>query len=253
MNLDLAGKVALVSGSCRGIGKAVAVTLGREGCRVLFNGRDEKALEAAVSGQDFDCATFCGDISDPATARGAVAAAVARWGSLDVLVANVGSGSSPVPLGAESESEWLRVLRVNLLSATNLVEAALPEMEKNGGSILCVSSICGLYAMGAPIAYSAAKAALNSYVQGMARPLAKKGIRLNAILPGNILFPGGSHERRLRENPDAVKSFVEREVPMTRFGTPEEIADFAAFLSSPRAGFSTGALFVVDGGQARCH
>ena len=118
-------------------------------------------------------------------------------------------------------------------------------------SILCISSICGLAALGAPVTYSAAKAALNATVRGLARPLAAEGIRINALAPGNILFEGGTWARKLAEAPEAVAAMLARDVPLQRLGTVEEIADIAAFLASPKASFITGTVVVADGGQLR--
>jgi 3-oxoacyl-[acyl-carrier protein] reductase len=126
-------------------------------------------------------------------------------------------------------------------------------MSRGGGdrAIVCVSSICGLAALGAPVTYSAAKAALNATVRGLARPLALEGIRINAVAPGNILSPDGTWARKLAENRPAVDEMLARDVPMRRLGKPEEIADIVAFLASPRAAFITGTVIVADGGQLR--
>jgi 3-oxoacyl-[acyl-carrier protein] reductase len=144
-------------------------------------------------------------------------------------------------------------MNVNLFASTNMIEAARPVMRRGGGdrAIVCVSSICGLAALGAPVTYSAAKAALNATVRGLARPLALEGIRINAVAPGNILFEGGTWSRKLAENKSGVDDMLVREVALRRLGTPEEIADIVAFLASPRTAFVTGTVIVADGGQLR--
>jgi 3-oxoacyl-[acyl-carrier protein] reductase len=120
-----------------------------------------------------------------------------------------------------------------------------------GGSILYISSIVAVEATPAPLPYSAAKAALNNYAKNLARQLGPQRIRVNTIAPGNIYFPGGSWERHLANRKEAVESMLQTEVPLQRFGTPEEIASLAAYLCSPQAGFATGSCFVMDGGQTR--
>jgi 3-oxoacyl-[acyl-carrier protein] reductase len=134
-----------------------------------------------------------------------------------------------------------------------MIEAARSVMQRGHGdrAIVCLSSICGLAALGAPVTYSAAKAALNATVRGLARPLAEVGIRINAVAPGNILFDGGTWARKLAENKQGVDDMLAREVALRRLGTPEEIADVTAFLASPRAAFITGTVIVADGGQLR--
>ncbi len=151
--------------------------------------------------------------------------------------------------GRESAVEWHRVLTLNLLTATNMVEAARPALQTHAGVVICISSICGLRSLGAPIAYSGAKAAMNAYVRGMARPLADDGIRIVAVAPGNIYFVGGTWDRKLREDRAAVTTMIEQQVALKRLGTPHEIANLVAFLASPQAAFITGTVIVADGGQ----
>jgi 3-oxoacyl-[acyl-carrier protein] reductase len=133
-----------------------------------------------------------------------------------------------------------------------LAQAAIPHLRARGGSsILFIGSIVALEATPAPLPYSAAKAALVNYSKNLARSVAKEGIRVNCLAPGNVLFPGGSWEQHLKNRHEEVERMIAADVPLQRFGSPQEIADFAACLVSPRAGFVTGACFVVDGGQTK--
>lgn len=251
MNLELAGKVALVAGGSRGIGLAIARSLHAEGCTLALAARGADALQRATADLGDRVSTHVADVTQSDAAHGLATDVAARWGRLDIVVCNAGSGASVAP-GQETAAEWDRVLRVNLLSATNVITACrAPLKSAGGGTIVCISSICGLAALGAPVTYSAAKAALNAAVRGLARPLALDGIRINAIAPGNILFEGGTWERKLAENETAVNEMLAREVALRRLGTPREIADLASFLASPRAAFITGGIFVADGGQLR--
>jgi len=248
MDLELNGKVALVTGSSHGIGKAIAAVLASEGCHVVVNGRNADTVNKVAT--ELGATPVAGDVSTRVGATAVLEQAVAARGQIDIVVCNVGSGAS-VPPGQEEEAEWHRMLQINLMSATNTVAAARPYLGAHGGVILCISSICGSAALGAPVAYSAAKAALDSFVRGAARYLAPEDIRINALVPGNILFEGSTWERKLAADPDQVAAMLKREVAMARLGTSKEVADMAAFLCSAKAGFATGALFVLDGGQLR--
>lgn len=250
MQLELAGKTALVTGSSRGIGRVIASALHAEGCRVALNGRQSVTLSPAAT-ELTGAVAVAGDMSRPEEAARVVAEAVAALGRLDILVCNVGSGSS-VPPGEEGFDEWQRVFAENLWSATNTVEAARDALVASRGVIVCISSICGLEVIaGAPVTYSAAKAALNAYVRGIARPLGKSGIRINAVAPGNILFEGSVWKRKLAAAADAVYAMLQREVPMSRLGTAEDVAALVVYLASARAAFATGAVWTLDGGQTR--
>lgn len=248
MILDLTGKSALVTGSSKGIGRAIAGALHAEGCRVALNGRNADDLELSTGALDGSIG-IVGDVTVPSEADRVVAEAVAAFGGLDILVCNVGSGRS-VPPGNETPDEWRRVFALNLGSATNSVEAAKDALADSRGVIVCISSICGLEVIpGAPVTYSAAKAALNAYVRGIARPLGKRGVRINAVAPGNILFEGSVWARKLQEDLQSVDEMLQRDVPLGTLGSPQDVANLVAYLASPRSAFATGRIWTVDGGQ----
>lgn len=250
MPADPMERRALVTGASRGIGLEIARTLAREGFRVALNARDPEVLERAALSVRASVAVQ-GDVTIEAGAADVVARATHALGALDVVVCNVGSGRS-VPPGTETAAEWARMLSVNLFSATNVVAAARSELARTGGVIVCVSSICGQEVVpAAPVAYSAAKAALNAFVRGMARPLGTEGIRICAVAPGNIVFEGSSWDDRVRRDPAEVQQMLERDVSLRRLGTPGDIAAVVAFLASGEASFATGSVWVADGGQVR--
>lgn len=248
MHLNLAGKTALVTGSSRGIGRAIAEALHGEGCKVALNGRNAEAL-AHVAAQLTGAIAVAGDVTESTEARRVVSEVLKSFGTLNIVVCNVGSGQSVSP-GEETPDEWQRVFALNLWSTTNTVAATRNALADSRGAIVCISSICGLEVIaGAPITYSAAKAALHAYVRGMARPLGKQGVRINAIAPGNILSDGSVWSRKMCENSAAVQTMLERDVALSRLGTPQDVASLVVYLASDRGCFATGGIWTLDGGQ----
>jgi len=248
MNLNLSKKIALVTGSSRGIGRSIAEALHAEGCQLVLNGRNATDL-AAVSATLPGSLAIVADMMRPEDVQRVVTEVLRKFGRLDVLVCNIGSGRS-VPPGCETTEEWQRVFAHNLWSTTNTVEAAREALASSKGSIVCVSSICGLEVIeGAPVTYSAAKAALHAYVRGIARPLGKQGVRINAVAPGNIIFEGSVWAMKLVEDALEVQAMLDKNVAIGRLGTPEEVASLVTYLASPRAAFATGAIWTLDGGQ----
>jgi len=250
MDLGLAGKTALITGSTKGIGKAIAELLYAEGCRVVFNARDIDSLTGIVA-KHAGAVGIQGDVSNPKQAKKVVNGALEAFGALDILVCNVGSGRSVSP-GRETFDEWNRVFAINLWSTTNTVEAAKEALIYSRGCIVCISSICGMEVVpSAPITYSAAKSALHAYVRGIARPFGAHGVRINAVAPGNISFDGSAWEKRMSDDKEGVEDMLRSEVSLGRLGKVEDVANLVAYLASPTSGFATGQVWTVDGGQTR--
>ena len=252
VDLQLEGKVALVTGSSRGIGRGIALKLVEEGADVVLCARGATDLETAVeSTRGPGRAT--GVVADVATDEGAatvVAAAIERFGGLDIVVNNAG-GSGARTFDDMDAADLDAVLGKNVVSALKVSRAALPALRARGGGVIAmVASIWGREAGGGP-SYNVAKAAEISLAKAMANDLAKDSIRVLSVAPGSTLVPGGGWERRTRDDPDAMAAFIERELPWGRFGTVDEIADAVTFLVSPRASWIVGACVVVDGGQSR--
>lgn len=252
VDLGLAGKVALVTGSSRGIGRGIATRLVEEGADVVFCARGVEALEEAVRAVAGPGRAH-GVVADVTTSDGAaevVAGAVTTFGGLDIVVNNVG-GSGARSFDEMDANDLGDVLRRNLFPALEVSRAALaPLRERGGGVIAMISSIWGREGGGTP-SYNIAKAAEISLAKSMSYDLAGDGIRVFSVAPGSTLFPGGSWERRQRHDPDGIATFVERELPWGRFGTVAEIADVVTFLVSPRASWVVGTCVTVDGGQSR--
>lgn len=252
MDLGLDGKTVFISGASRGIGLAIAQAFVGEGARVVITARNADRLEAVATELGGSAFPLVADMTDPAQIEEAFARALDRFDVVDAVVPNLGRGRSPSGWDVDT-ADWRAALDVNLFASIELARVALRYLvSRETGSLTFVSSIAGREAIGAPLAYAAAKAALDSAMKGMARLVGASGVRVNAVAPGNVLFPGGRWEDRLEEERNEVETYIARAVPLQRFGRPEEIADAVLFLTSERAAFITGATVVVDGGQSQC-
>lgn len=257
MDLGLTDKVIFIAGASRGIGHGIAKSLLEEGAKVALTARGPEALEvtrkefAAAYGKD-KVWSFAGDLTQSDGINAAVEACEKEFGPLSGAVANV--GLSPAPHGLDvSDEDWQDGLDQNLNSAFRLARVAIPRITANGGgSFLFISSIAGLASLGSPLIYGATKAAVNHLSTSIARFSGKTNVRVNTIAPGNIIFPGNAWEQNANgPRADVWAKWIKREVPLNRFGTPQEIGDTAAFLLSDRASFINGAVVAVDGGQTR--
>jgi 3-oxoacyl-[acyl-carrier protein] reductase len=258
VDLELKDKVVLVSGSSRGIGFAIARAFLREGAIVVITGREEASLiharDTLLSQATSErVLAIRGDMTNPAEIRSTLDQIISRFENLHAVVANVGTGVGKMGWDL-APGDWELGLQKNLVGNMILATAALPHFVSRGrGSLTFVSSIVGFEAVNAPLPYSAAKAAIHIVVKNLARTLGGNGVRVNVVAPGNILFPGGSWEKKLMDSRDVVEQYITSEVPVRRFGRPEEIADAVVFLASERASFITGSCLVVDGGQSRSY
>jgi 3-oxoacyl-[acyl-carrier protein] reductase len=256
MDLGLTDKVAIVTGSSRGLGLASARALAAEGCRVTLCARGEAALQqaardvAAVAGGADRVLAVTADVSTAAGVDEVVSRTAAACGGIDILVNNVGLGRGGGLLEA-SDEEWREAFEQTLLPAVRASRAAVPHMQRRGGGvIIMIASIWGREA-GGRMTYNAIKAAEISLAKSLAQQLAGSNIRVNSVAPGSILFEGGSWWKRQQDDPVGIAEFVKRDIPFGRFGRPEEVGDVVAFLASSRASWITGASVVVDGGQSR--
>lgn len=249
MDLQLTGRVALVTGGSRGIGRAVVEALAAEGVRVAFCARGEegvRALEAALRAAGHDVTGTALDVADGATLARWVAESAQSLGGIDIVVANV----SALAIGP-GEANWRASFEVDLMHTVGLVEAAMPHLESSdAASVIAISSVSGREIDFADGSYGVMKGALVHYVSGLAHDLAATGVRANAVSPGNVYFDGGvwqGIESGNRELFDLAMGLN----PTGRMGTPEETAYAVVMLASPRAARISGTNLVVDGALTR--
>jgi 3-oxoacyl-[acyl-carrier protein] reductase len=255
VNLGLNGKVAIVTGSSRGLGLASAAALVQEGCLVTICARGETRLSEATAelrriGGDNRVLAVAGDLSLPGAMERLVERTVKTFGGLDILVNNMGLARGGTIVDT-SDAEWQEAFDQTLFPAIRASRLAVPHMrQRGGGAIVMIASIWGRES-GGRMTYNAVKAAEISLGKSLAQQLAGDSIRVNSVAPGSILFPGGSWDKRQREDPVGIADFVARELPFGRFGRPEEVGTVVAFLASPCASWLSGASVPVDGCQSR--
>lgn len=247
MELQLAGKTAIVTGASRGLGRAIALALAGEGVGVLAVARNEdllRSLAETSSGGTIYAATA--DMRDPEQVSALPATALAAFGRLDIVVNNAGIAPARAFLD-EEQSEWQEVFDVNVSAPAALARAAGRHMLAQGsGKVINIASISGLLGKASLVAYSASKGALIQFTKALASEWATSGVQVNAIAPGAFETEA---QKAVLESPDLLKRRIRR-IPARRIAAPEEIGPLACYLASPVSDFVTGSVFVIDGGEA---
>ncbi|MCB1671796.1 MAG: SDR family oxidoreductase [Gammaproteobacteria bacterium] len=248
MDLKLNGKVALVTGATRGIGRAIIELLSDEGCHIAFCARKPEEVDScrtSISSKGVKCYAQAVDVFDADSFKGFIDDAAAELGGLDIFVSNVTGGNEPGDAG------WVSQFKGNVLAAVHGVEASQPYLEKSGnGSIIMIATTAALEYFMSAGPYSAMKAALLNYSGNLACELAPKGIRVNAVSPGPIFVEGGAWDRVKQTMPELYESTVAK-VPLGRLGSGREVATQVALLASPLSSFTTGTNVVIDGSFTR--
>lgn len=255
MDLEISGRVALITGGSRGLGRQAALSLANEGCKIAICARTSNALNQVVEDMKDKGHEVIGVEADMTTSEGTkkfYEQSIETFGKVDIVVNNVGGTKGGRDFDSTTDEDWLDTINLNLMSAVRLTRLVLPGMkQRHWGRIVNIASIWGREA-GGGMTYMTAKSALIAFSKHLGLSLASYNILVNSLAPGSILFPGGGWDRFVNNNPtEVVNDFVKNQLPMGKFGWPEPIGDTVAFLCSERADLITGASINVDGGQSK--
>jgi NAD(P)-dependent dehydrogenase (short-subunit alcohol dehydrogenase family) len=249
MDLKIKGKVAIVTGGTKGIGRAIVEAFADEGANVAFCARNKDevaATEKALVAKGVKAKGTVVDVGDAKALRSWVASTAKDFGGIDMAVANVSALAIP-----DEDDNWDTSFKVDLMGTVNLCKAVIPHLDKSRvKSLVAISSVSGREADFAAGPYGTVKTAIIGYMAGLSLSLAEKGIRSNTVSPGNTYFPGGVWQSIEGGNPDLF-SFAMGLNPTGRMGTAEEIASGVVFISSPVASRISGANLLIDGALTR--
>ena len=252
MDLGLKGKVAMITGATKGLGRAMAEAFGAEGVKLSICARGEvdlKSTAADLQQRGCEVLAMAADVTKAADMTRWMNETVSRFGAVDILVNNAGA-ARPGSLKELSEEAWREAFELNFFSAVRLARMAAEKMQPRGGVIINISSIYGRET-GGPLTYNSSKAAMISFTKMLAREMAASNVRVNSIAPGSIQYPGGNWERRFKADPAFEKDFLAHQMPAGRLGRPEEVAYGVVMLASPMASWINGVILPVDGAQGR--
>lgn len=253
MDLGLTDKIVFITASTSGIGYAIAESFLCENARVIISARNKNKLNKALTELRMKYSSdkvfgICVDATKHEDLRRAEVFIQHEFGHVDVVIGNLGSGRTEIQ-NRYDVREWEELAEINLFSAVQLIDVFSSSFPIEGGCFLFLSSIAGINRIGAPVAYAAAKAGINTLVTYGAEEFAKKKIRINAVAPGNVFFKGGRWEELRNKGRREVDNYINSQVPLKRFATPREISDVVVFLCSNKTSFVTGTTVIVDGGQ----
>jgi 3-oxoacyl-[acyl-carrier protein] reductase len=244
MDLQLTGRKALVTGASRGIGRAIAIELAREGCDLALCARGAEPLEALAKELGGTVYTQAVDVSDEQAVAGFVDAAAEQLSGLDIVISNVSAG------GLKGPDQWQLSFQADLMSFVRMVETAVPHLERSDAAAIVAIGTTSAFDTLPPTSansYAALKAAVLEHASGLGHALARKGIRVNTVSPGPTDFPGGAWDKLHEGRPEFYEGIRAR-IPLGRLGRAEEVARAVTFLASPAASFCNAVNLVVDGG-----
>ena len=239
-------KKIFITGSSKGIGFGLAQRFKNKGYEVIINSNNIKNLKIA-SKKLGNCKYYLANVCDPKSVKKIFEKIKKKYGNIDLIICNYGN-SNP----KNNHLNFEHALKHNFFSTVNVVTEGVKLLKKNKGKIICISSICGIEMIkNAPIGYSLAKSLINNYVKSISHSLGEKGITINSIAPGNILFDGSVWDKKIKKNKNKTLKYIKSVVPMKKFGTIDDIFELCIFIENNKSQFASGSTYILDGGQTK--
>ncbi len=239
-------KTIFISGSSSGIGYYLAKEYMQLGYKVIINGKNLKKLKKSSHSLN-NCDYLLGDLSKDKNIKSVIKKIKKKYNYLDVLICNLGNSNYE-----RNNLNFENAFKYNFFSTTKFIQNSKTILKNNYSKIICMSSICGVESIeGAPLGYSLAKSALNFYVNLISRKLAKNGITINGIVPGNIFFKGSTWSLKMKSNPHKTRKYIKENVPINNFGSTQDIFRVCKLITENESKFINGSLIKIDGGQTR--